>query len=819
MTPPKKKQISFAISHKKITKPAKPSFDLDITRNIESEIILNKILDFSFSSETIETFFKKSLLEIGKLKWLCAGAKCSVCLLDTNEKNLLLTAHKNLSGREIKNCGSILLTGKLKTELKKLQIKSSGHLINEIGKHITSDKRKKINRYVMGLKRGNTTTGIIYVQTKDDLTKDESATRFISSFINIAAETILRKENETELAFEKKATDSMVDLSNFYLASVEISIDDISGMVLKKAQDLTKSKFGFVGYIDQNTGRMILPTLTKDVWHKCKVKGKSIVFEKFTGLLDHILKKKKPFISNDLKTNPHSLGVPKGHIPIEKFVMAPAIFNNKLVGMVAIANPEKNYNQADLNYIKRLADFYAITLNRKFEEDKLKYAEDKYRSIINSSNNLIYTINPKGIITFINDNVKKYGFKPQDLVGKHMSNFCHTEDIPLAHAELEKLLKTGKPTEKFVIRFKKQNGTYYYGEQRSGIIHKDGNPESIICSMHDISEERKSEILLKASEEKFRSIVDSSNSLIYTITPQGIVTFINHNIKKYGYTPKEVVGKHMNNFCHPDDLELAIKGLQKILLTGKTSIQFVIRFKKKNGTFFYGEQRTGVIYKDGKPESVICMMYDITQTKELQDKIKKNEELLQTILDTATDIILVKDKNHKFLKVNKACSKFFNMPEKTLIGKTSYDIFSKEMAEKATKEEELVLKQGDSLNLDTVRTTAKGTKIINAIKTPIKNKEGEITGLLAILRDVTEFRKLQEESIHKQVLEEAGKITGQAAHDFNNVLAAINGYSTLVLEELGEKNPVRMEIEAIKKAVGRAVAITTKMQDIPKNKK
>ncbi|MCK5583414.1 MAG: hypothetical protein KAI33_06470, partial [Elusimicrobiales bacterium] len=92
-------------------------------------------------------------------------------------------------------------------------------------------------------------------------------------------------------------------------------------------------------------------------------------------------------------------------------------------------------------------------------------------------------------------------------------------------------------------------------------------------------------------------------------------------------------------------------------------------------------------------------------------------------------------------------------------------------------------------------------------------------GLLAILRDVTEFKKLQEESIHKKILEEAGKITGNVAHDFNNVLAAISGYSTLVLEELGDKNPVRMEMEAIKKAVSRAVKITDTLQRKPPYKK
>lgn len=688
---PKKKRLSFVESWKKIKKLDEVSFDSTLSRDIESEITLNKILDFSLSSETIKEFFKKSLIEIGKLTWLCGDAKCSVCLLDLDEKNLILTAHKNLSDSEIKNCSSIPLIGKLKNELDKLEMKTSGPLINEIAKYFTTNKRNQINRYIMGIKRGNKTPGLVYVQTKNDLTKDESAGKFIAAFTNIAAETIIRKENEAELLFERKAAASIAELSNLYLSSAEISIDDISEMVLKKAQEFTKSAFGFVSHLDPHTGYMVIPTFSKSVWGKCRVKGKSRIFKKFKGIWGRLLKTKKPIISNNPKANSYSNGVPKGHVKIENFIAVPAIFNNKLIGLLAVANAAQNYSQTELTYVKRLGDFYAITLNRKFEEDKLKYAEEKYRSIIESSNNLIYTINPKGIVTFINDNVKKYGYKPSEVIGKHMSEFCHPDDLKLAYGELERLLKTGKPAKPFIIRFKRKNGTYYYGEQRSNII-----------------------------------------------------------------------------------------------------------------------------YKNGKIESTISSMYDITERKEMQDKIKKNEELLQTILDTATDIILVKDINHKFLKVNKACAKFFNISAEKLIGKTSYDIFSKAMAEKATKEEELVLKHGKTLNLDTVRTTATETKIINAIKTPIKNKKGEITGLLAILRDVTEFRKLQEESMHKQVLEEAGKITGKAAHDFNNVLAAINGYSTLVLEELGEKNPVRMEIEAIKSAVGRAVAITAKMQDIRK---
>ena len=991
MKPQKKYQGGFAAIHAKITQPDKSSSDFDSIKDIETELALNKILDFSFSSETIEEFFQQSLIEIGKFYWLCADAKCSICLLDSAKKNLLLIAHKNLTGREIKNCALIPLIGKFKNEMEIPGIKTRGHLINTMSEYFIGGKKEPVNRYILNLKRGTQTPGIIYVQTKYELNKDKSASRFITAFINLAADTIIRKENEAALIFEKKANDSIAELSNIYLSAIEISINDISNMVLKKAQGLVGSEFGFMGYIDQDTGRPIIPVLNKKTYKKGHIKEHSAACAKFIDLLGHGLKGKKTSVFNKIKKGSLPIKVPKGSIPIDKFLAVPAVFNNKLIGIIAIANAKKDYTQTDWDYLKRLADFYAIALNRKFEEDKLKYAEEQYRTITESSNNLVYTINPDGIITFINKNIKNYGYKPSEIMGNHMSNFCHPDDLVLAYAELEKILKTGKPSDRFIMRFKRKNGTFYYGEQRSGVLYKNGKVVSMICNMHDITERKKNEAALifekkandsiaelsniylsaieisindisnmvlkkaqglvgsefgfmgyidqdtgrpiipvlnkktykkghikehsaacakfidllghglkgkktsvfnkikkgslpikvpkgsipidkflavpavfnnkligiiaianakkdytqtdwdylkrladfyaialnrkfeedklKYAEEQYRTITESSNNLVYTINPDGIITFINKNIKNYGYKPSEIMGNHMSNFCHPDDLVLAYAELEKILKTGKPSDRFIMRFKRKNGTFYYGEQRSGVLYKKGKIVSMICNMHDISQTKEMQDKIRESKEMLQTIFDTTPYIIFIKDINNKFLKINKAGANFFNLPIKKILGKTCYDLFPPETAKTLIAEEKVVLTQGKTLNSETKIKSDKGIRIVDSIKTPIRSEQGKVTGFLAILRDVTEFKKLQEESIHKKILEEAGKITGNVAHDFNNVLAAISGYSTLVLEELGDKNPVRMEMEAIKKAVSRAVKITDTLQRKPPYKK
>ncbi|MEA3307326.1 MAG: PAS domain S-box protein, partial [Elusimicrobiota bacterium] len=488
----------------------KLTFDALVSKDIEAEIVLNKIADFANLKISIEEFLRLSFIEIGKLKWVCKSCKYSIYLLDEDKTKLTLAAHKHLSKRELKKCEFIPLIKKAARALEKPGIKTNGNLINEISKHLDINKKTHANRYLINIKHNHQILGIIHVATKDDLMKNEVAGKFIAAFTTLAAETILRKKDEAARIFEKEANDSLAELATMFLSSNKISTEVISNMVVKKAQELTKSKFAFISYLDPHEGHMVIPTFSESVWQKCRVKEKSKIFTNFKDIWSHLLKIKKPILSNNPKTNSFSNGAPKGHVTIENYIAVPAVLNNKLIGLIAIANTKHNYDEADLTYLKRLANFYAITLSRKFEAEKLKYAEEKYRSIIESNNNLIYTINPEGIITFINHNAKNYGYKPEEVIGKHMSKFCHRDDLPLAYTELKKLLKTGKSSKSFIIRFKRKDGSFYYGEQRSGVIYKNGKIEATISNMHDITERKTMQDRIKENEKTLQIIFDTA---------------------------------------------------------------------------------------------------------------------------------------------------------------------------------------------------------------------------------------------------------------------------------------------------------------------
>src|ERR1035437_4065010 len=95
---------------------------------------------------------------------------------------------------------------------------------------------------------------------------------------------------------------------------------------------------------------------------------------------------------------------------------------------------------------------------------------------------------------------------------------------------------------------------------------------------------------------------------------------------------------------------------------------------------------------------------------------------------------------------------------------------------------------GDLLRFETIRLRQGGKTIcVSVTESPIRNDRGVITGISSIARDVTEHKRLEEQFLQAQKMEAVGRLAGGVAHDFNNVLTAILGYSDLLLRQADEE--------------------------------
>ncbi|WP_420263753.1 PAS domain S-box protein [Candidatus Magnetominusculus dajiuhuensis] len=193
------------------------------------------------------------------------------------------------------------------------------------------------------------------------------------------------------------------------LLSPDKTIYDIAAIVHQKSMRLTESLHGYVSEVDpiteEDVGHIFSDMANQEI---CRVDTKRtrLAFPKgkngYNAMWGHSLNTKEGFYTNNPQTHLSYKGViPQGHVPIKRFLSVPAVIGNTLIGQIALANAERDYNDDDLNVIKRLASIYALAVERKRMEEDLKQSYDYNKRLLDALDNV-------GTCVFIKDMDLRY---------------------------------------------------------------------------------------------------------------------------------------------------------------------------------------------------------------------------------------------------------------------------------------------------------------------------------------------------------------------------------------------------------------------------
>jgi len=141
--------------------------------------------------------------------------------------------------------------------------------------------------------------------------------------------------------------------------------DEMYGAVLNVLLEAMESKYGIFGYIDEHES-LIIPSMTRDIWEKCQVPEKSIVYprEKWGGIWGRALKEKKSLYANE------DLHVPEGHVPIRRVLVVPVMYGEQAIGILEVANKSTDYGPKDQEFLETIAGKIAPILNARLQRDR-----------------------------------------------------------------------------------------------------------------------------------------------------------------------------------------------------------------------------------------------------------------------------------------------------------------------------------------------------------------------------------------------------------------------------------------------------------------
>ena len=263
---------------------------------------------------------------------------------------------------------------------------------------------------------------------------------------------------------------------------------------------------------------------------------------------------------------------------------------------------------------------------RKRAEEALRESEEKYRTILENIEDGYYDVDVKGNFTFFNDSICRIlGYSQEEMIGMNNRQYTDKENAKKIFKTFNEVYRTGKPSKEFDYQVIRKDGTKRYMEV-SISLQKDssGNPIGFQGISRDITERKLAESMLRASEEKYRLLIENSHDNIYTLTVDGIITFVSPAwTVLLGYTMNQAIGQPLKQFIHPDDIPGCMEFLQKVRETGQRQKGVEYRVRRLDGSWRW--HISSVVPLQDEAGTIIGfegIARDITERKLAETKIK-----------------------------------------------------------------------------------------------------------------------------------------------------------------------------------------------------
>jgi PAS domain S-box-containing protein len=180
---------------------------------------------------------------------------------------------------------------------------------------------------------------------------------------------------------------------------------------------------------------------------------------------------------------------------------------------------------------------------------------------------------------------------------------------------------------------------------------------------------RRFEEELRASEERYRDLVENANDIVYTLDLQGNLTSFNKAGERItGYNRDEILEHSLGEVMQPDQLAL-MQEMLKRKLAGEGVTTYEIEISAKDGRTLVLEVSSRLIYKDGKPVGVQGIARDVTERKRAEEELRRGEARIRAVVETALDCIISIDHTGKITEFNPAAEKTFGYTRDSVLGK------------------------------------------------------------------------------------------------------------------------------------------------------
>ncbi|MEQ1799549.1 MAG: PAS domain S-box protein, partial [Lacibacter sp.] len=397
--------------------------------------------------------------------------------------------------------------------------------------------------------------------------------------------------------------------------------------------------------------------------------------------------------------------------------------------------------------------FFRDITSKKKAEQEIKESEEKYRTLVEQASDGIFIADKTGHFISVNSSGQQMSqYSMEELEQMTIYDLALKEDLETNPFQLQEMAK-GEPVMS-ERPMRKKDGTIILTEINAKFL-KD---ERMLVFVRDITNRKKTEEEFRQANHRFEMISRTTNDAVWEWNLETGKLWCNETHQQlYGLTMADPVPAHSvwAQRIHPDDRQLILQRQQETLASGRNIFITEYRFLTGENVYRNLYDRCYIIRdKEGKATGLMGSMMDITERKTAEDALRVSEEKYRQIVETAQEGIWMIDANSHTSFVNNRMAEMLGYTKEEMLGKHLYAFMDDEGRKISDRNIER-RKQGIAEDHEFKFVTKHGRDVWTLMSTNPVSKNGEYTGALAMVTDITEHKKIENQVLKEKELSDS----------------------------------------------------------------
>ncbi len=398
--------------------------------------------------------------------------------------------------------------------------------------------------------------------------------------------------------------------------------------------------------------------------------------------------------------------------------------------------------------IDAAASVAAVAIVRSREAEALAESEATYRSLFENSMDAVLLTTPEGRILAANPEAQRlFGRDEQELRAIGRAGVVDASDPRLAAALAEREASGRFRGE---LTFVDRDGRTFPAEVSSLMFKsKDGRRLSSMI-LRDVTKRKAAERALRESEARFRGFIENASDIIFGLNADGVLNYVSPNWQELmGEAPGEAVGRPFESYVHPDDVAMCRIRLAAALATeAGAGVEYRVFGRNREVRWHFTR---GSLLRDAAGDAIGYqgIARDVTERKLAEVAMREQGLFLETLMESVPVPLFYKDAQGRYLGCNRAFEELSGVDRSQLIGKSVFDLFPSDLAEKYHQmDADLFARPGVQVYEWKLPRKSGAIRSVVFHKASFPGAGGSVAGLIGAILDVTE-REATEAQLRK----------------------------------------------------------------------